>query len=760
MTEIIVTHVNADFDALASMAAAQLLYPEAKLVIPGSCEKNVREYLENIDHELSLYSIRQIDPKKIKRLIIVDTHSSGRVEEFETLIESQPVIHIYDHHPGQDMEITPEVSVIKEQGATITILLDLIREKRLTITPVLATLFLLGIYEETGAFTFPTTTEFDLSTAAYLFSQQADLKTVNRFSAQTLNNDQLDLLADLIKSRRIHFLPNGREIMLLKSSLDKYISDLAVVIHKIMDLARPQAMLAMVWMKDRVYVIGRSRIPEINVSRILLPLGGGGHSSAASATIKEIDLKEVENKIIDCLDNRTSQSYLNIKDLMEERLPYAIQELIKKIAEAADQASYPCFIVGGLVRDILLGKISFDLDVVVEGDGIDFSRLLVKKSGGEVKRFAKFKTAVVSFPNGFKLDVATARTEHYAYPGALPKVKPSSIREDLFRRDFTINALAIQINAAHYGDLIDFFGGRNDLAARLIRVLHPDSFRDDPTRIFRAVRFENRLGFITEAGTEGLMKEAVADGMLEQITNQRIREELIQILSEDQPYSALKKLQDRGILARLHPALSLPDNLVSLFKQIHDILFHFRLIIGEKEIETWLIYFLAMTEDLDYPHIERLVSDLKFTRRQKNKILTARKRSQRIIDLLTVSPQSLTPAFIYRELQLVSTETLILVMARISLLPDKNLSEEAKRRVATYLVHLNRMKVMITGEDLKGMGIPPGPEYTRIKEAVFSARLDGHVLTKADELDYVQTHFGQLRSQKSEARCQKPKDRS
>lgn len=758
--EIIVTHVNADFDSLASMAAAQLLYPEAGLVLPGSCEKNVREYLENIDHGLSLYSIRQIDPKKIKRLIIVDTHSSSRVEEFEALVESQPVIHIYDHHPGQDMEITSEVSVIKERGATITILLDLIKEKGLSITPVLATLFLLGIYEETGDFTFPTTTESDLSTAAYLFSQHADLKTVNRFLAQTLNNDQLELLADLIKSRRIRFLPNGREIMLLKASLDEYISDLAVVIHRIMDLAMPQAMLAIIWMKDRIYVIGRSRVPEINVGQILLPLGGGGHSSAASATIKEMDLKEVENKIIDCLDNRTSQSYLNIKDLMEERLPYAIQELIKKIAEVADQVSYPCFVVGGLVRDILLGKISFDLDVVVEDNGIDFAKFLVKKSCGEVKRFAKFKTAVVSFPNGFKLDVATARTEHYSHPGALPKVKPSSIREDLFRRDFTINALAIQINAAHYGDLIDFFGGRKDLAARLVRVLHPDSFRDDPTRIFRAIRFENRLGFRIEANTESLMRKAVADGMLKQITNQRIRDELIQILSEDQPYPALKKLQDRGILARLHPELSLPDNLVSLFQQIHDILFHFRLIIGEKEIETWLIYFLAMTEGLDYTPIERLISDLKFTRRQKNKILTARKRSQRIVDLLIASPENLTPASIYHELQLVSTEVLILVMARISLLPDENLSEEAKKRVATYLVHLNRMKVMITGEDLKKMGLPPGPEYTRIKEAVFSARLDGKVLTKADELDYVQTHFGHLRSQMSEVRSQKPEDRS
>lgn len=739
--EIIVTHVNADFDSLASLVAARFLYPQAGLVFPGSCEKNVREYLETINHGLSLYSIRQIDLNGIKRVIIVDTNSSDRIEGFDSIFKSQPVIHIYDHHPGHDPKISPEVSVIKDRGATITILLDLIREKGISITPALATLFLLGIYEETGSFTFPTTTEFDLSAAAYLFSQQADLKTVNRFLAQTLSAIQLEVMADLIKSRRIHFLAHGGNVMLLKSFKDEYVSDLAVVIHKIMDMAGPQAVLAMVRMKDRTCVVGRSRVPEIDVGRILLPLGGGGHSSAAAATIKNINLKEVENKIIDSLDNRTEQSYANIKDLMEERLPYAIQELIKKTAETADQASYPCFVVGGLVRDILLGKTSFDLDIVVEGEGIDFARLLAEKVGGEVKKFAKFKTAVVTFPNGFNLDVATARTEHYPHPGALPEVKASSIREDLFRRDFTINALAIQINAAHYGDLIDFFGGREDLAKGLIRALHPDSFRDDPTRIFRAIRFKKRFGFEIEDGTERLMGKALADGMLDRITNQRIREELIQILSEGQPYLALEALQSRGILVRLHPELALSDNFGFLFHQIHDLLFHFRLIIGEEEIEPWLIYFLAMTEDMDFIHTEKFVSDLKFTRRQKNKILTARKRSRQIVELLTASPEDLTPASIYRELQLVSTEALILVLARISLLPDKNLSEEAKKRVATYLVHLNRMKVMISGEDLKQMGLPPGPDYTQIMEALFFARLDGKVLTKADELDYVKTYF-------------------
>jgi tRNA nucleotidyltransferase (CCA-adding enzyme) len=185
----------------------------------------------------------------------------------------------------------------------------------------------------------------------------------------------------------------------------------------------------------------------------------------------------------------------NIANLLTERLPKGIIGILKDLGEIADELDLNAYLVGGLVRDVVLKRENLDVDIVIEGDGIQFARVFAERSGAKVRSYPKFGTAVVVMPDDFKLDIATARIEHYESPAALPEVMLSSLKRDLFRRDFTINTLAVHLNKAHYGTLIDHFGGMRDIKERSIRVLHNLSFVEDPTRILRAIRFEQRFGF-------------------------------------------------------------------------------------------------------------------------------------------------------------------------------------------------------------------------------------------------------------------------
>ena len=169
-------------------------------------------------------------------------------------------------------------------------------------------------------------------------------------------------------------------------------------------------------------------------------------------------------------------------------------QLLQSIGEVADKLDFNAFAVGGFVRDLLMKKTNLDLDIVIEGDGIAFAKALAAHLGGRYRTHERFKTAVVLMPDDFKIDIATARLEYYEYPAAMPMVELSSIKLDLYRRDFTINAMAIQLNQEHFGTLIDFFNSQNDLKQKSIKVLHNLSFVEDPSRIFRAVRFEKRNG--------------------------------------------------------------------------------------------------------------------------------------------------------------------------------------------------------------------------------------------------------------------------
>src|SRR2546426_6873990 len=226
------------------------------------------------------------------------------------------------------------------------------------------------------------------------------------------------------------------------------------------------------------------------------------------------------------------QGHRNLRALVRRRLPAKIFTRLHEIGGLADATSRSAYLVGGLARDLLLGYSNLDMDITVEGDGMISARHRAARYGAGLKVFDRFATALLVFPDGFKLDVAPARRESYARPTALPTVTPSSIKDDLYRRDFTINALAIRLNASHFGELLDFYGGQRDLERKVIRVLHERSFVDDPTRVFRAIRFEQRFGFHIEKHTLTLLRAATASDLVRRLSGPRLRNDVMRLLSD------------------------------------------------------------------------------------------------------------------------------------------------------------------------------------------------------------------------------------
>lgn len=238
----------------------------------------------------------------------------------------------------------------------------------------------------------------------------------------------------------------------------------------------------------------------------------------------------------------------SIKKSLVEKLGDPLVEILEAAGREAESLGFKAFLVGGLVRDLYLGKENTDVDLVIEGDGIEFARNFARSHRAKVRFYERFGTATIVFPAGFKIDVATARVETYDRPAALPTVRPGRIEDDLYRRDFTVNAMAVALSPLTAGEVMDPFGGRADIADKKIRVLHKRSFVDDPTRIFRALRFEGRLGFRLEESTQRLAQEALASGMLERLQDYRIATELTLILQEQNPRPVIQRLESLGVL--------------------------------------------------------------------------------------------------------------------------------------------------------------------------------------------------------------------
>ena len=866
--EIITSHINADFDSLASMVAAKKLYPQAEIVFPGSQEKKLRDFLDAF-HPVTIKRIKDIDLAKVKKLIIVDTKKPDRIGNFAELLAKKRIkVHIYDHHPFHEGDIRGDVEKIETVGATATLFTELLRTKKRHPTPIEATILALGIYEETGNFLFPSTTERDLLAVAYLLKRGANLNIAGNFLRMELSREEFDVLNDLIRSAR-EMVIRGIRVKIAKATLEHYIGDAAHLAHRMMDMEDIDAVVILLNMEGKILLVGRSKAPELDVSAIMREFGGGGHPTAASASIKEASVEVTEDRLVSLLHAGvkpgkvaldvmtrpvvsiqgkmtvkdaeakmtrygvnvlpvlTEDSYTglisrevvekalfhgfgksklndfattdantvvpetpireietlmieqnqrfmpviakggivgaitrtdllrtlyeeflrrrkieeevvtrekqpvgrNLSSWLKEKFPRQIFDLLKLSGEIAEERGFQAYLVGGLVRDLLRGEENLDIDVVIEGDGIAFARSLGGKLNAKVRTHEKFGTAQVSTPE-YKLDVATARTEYYESPAALPKIETSSIKKDLYRRDFTINTLVIKLNPRDFGILTDFFGGQRDLREKTIRVLHNLSFVEDPTRAFRAIRFAERFRFKISKHTENLMKSAIEMELFDRLSGPRLYEELLLAFRETDPVSMLKQLSSFGLLKVVHHALGYDQALEERLKSMQETLAWFDMLFLEEKTDKGILYFMVLFSVLQEPDLKAALERLSPPPRMKTLILLTISSAKRHLHQISGDPVEL-----YTLLHKHKLETVLFFIAM-----SKN--RQKKKMLSYYLTELRHVRTILKGNDLKKMGIEPGPIYTKMLTMLHEEKLRGHLKTRKDEEKFVKSHMG------------------
>lgn len=872
LMEIITSHTNADFDALASMVAAKKLYPGATIVFPGSQEKNMRDFfLESAFYAVEIERLRNVDVKSVTKLIIVDNRNPSRLGKLAEVLNRPGLsVHIYDHHPAFVGDIKGEFEVIEEVGATTTLMIELLRKKELPITPIEATIFALGIYEETGSLTFISTTPRDAEAVAYLISQGAQLNIVSDFISRELSPEQVSVLNGLIEAATRYDI-NGVSVVISATATVQFIPDLANLAHKMREMEGLNVLFLVAQMGDKTHLIARSRVAAVHAGKVLEEFGGGGHATAASAVARDMTSVQAKERLIDILKRhikpapiasdimtapvktipedsslaeageamtrfgvnvlpvlleekyegiitreivqkalshglgsqktgefmttggpiaspempvsrlerimieehqrfmpvldqsgvlvgaitRTDllrslheerlaeistsgeagfRSGRNIGALLRERLPSEIGQVLKLIGEIADDAGFPVFLVGGILRDLFLRVTNLDIDIVVEGDGITFAGMLVKRAGGRMKTHQKFGTAVVVLPGGLKIDIATARLEYYESPAALPTIELSSIKKDLYRRDFTINTLAMRLNQKRFGELIDFFGGLRDIKEKAIRVLHSLSFVEDPTRVLRAIRFEQRFDFRLSKHTQNLIKSAVNMKLFNRLTGERLYAELVLMFSEAEPVKLFRRLKDLDLLQFIHPGLKGAAEPERLFSGIADTLTWFKLLYLDLKVEIGFVYFLGFIDHLKDVEVEEMFERLSVPARTRERARQARRRYRELLYEFYRDP-ALPPSRVYDLLAPLEIEPILLMMAKAK-------QETAKKYISLYLTHLRGVTVSVTGEDLKAAGIPPGPRYRRLLAELLDAKLDEVVRNREEELEFVRKKAG------------------
>ena len=430
----------------------------------------------------------------------------------------------------------------------------------------------------------------------------------------------------------------------------------------------------------------------------------------------------------------------DISALLRQKLSPKVLEIFKTAGEVAARMNARVYVVGGFVRDLLLRVPNLDIDLVVEGDGIAFAREFARQFGARVKEHKKFQTAVVIFPHDFrvdsdmeppfKVDVATARWEYYEYPAAMPTVALSSIKLDLFRRDFTINTLAVRLDPDGFGTLIDFFGGQRDIRDGIIRVLHSLSFIEDPTRVFRAVRFEQRYGFKIGKHTLNLIRNAVNLNIFKRLSGRRLERELRLILREQDPRPAIERCGELDILKFIHPELRLDEAQRRLIDATYDVLAWYRLLYRPEPVRQWMLYLLALLTGLDRDEYVQCIKRLGYSEAMRRILAGQLERGRKALSELEYDPE-ITPGRVCMLLKGIAMEICLHLMA---VSQDKGHST-AGHWISRYITTLQDVKIEITGDDLLEMGIRPGPVYRKIFAEVLRAKLDGDVSNRDEELE-------------------------
>ncbi len=427
-------------------------------------------------------------------------------------------------------------------------------------------------------------------------------------------------------------------------------------------------------------------------------------------------------------------------DKLSAQLPPHARALLDAVCDKATRHGLRAFLVGGTVRDLLLGRPSLDVDIVIEGDAVSLARDIAQATGGGLAKTTEFGTATLTIaldslvgahlqvarnaaakkhaaPSAttFHLDLATARAETYARPGALPKVSPSTIDADLLRRDFTINSMALQLNGAAPGKLLDPTGGTADLRAGLVRVLHDRSFQDDATRILRAVRYESRFGFRLEERTLDLLSRDLS--YIEAISGTRIRHELQRTFAEAEPERPLARLEELGVLRAIHPALAFTPEQAAAFHRLPD---------SAPPLAAWpLLCWTAPAQQLP-----DLIRRLALTRTQATAV-------RAIPSIRDADPQLAAATRPSEVVHLLAPLPLATVCAFAAVAASEPAGEQAQR----FVTHWRTVRPILRGDDIIGLGVPRGPEIAEVLALLTAARLDGEVKSRADEDRFVEAYL-------------------
>jgi tRNA nucleotidyltransferase (CCA-adding enzyme) len=430
----------------------------------------------------------------------------------------------------------------------------------------------------------------------------------------------------------------------------------------------------------------------------------------------------------------------SMRDRLVQSFPTKIFQLVYQLGSLADKQGVALYLVGGVVRDLLLKREILDLDLTVEGDGIAFARVVADRYGAGLAVFERFATARLAFPDGLRMDIATTRRESYAQPAALPDVEPASLNEDLYRRDFTINAMAIQLNAAQFGRLYDPYGGRRDLKARTLRVLHTCSFRDDPTRIFRAIRFEQRFGFRLERTTMRLLAQVASTNLIQQLSGPRLQNEIVLLLAERDPVRAIVRLAQLKLLRFLHRRLCYTKNVRPVVTAVAKALVWWARRFPESVTDRPTVYLMALSSQSSPAVVATMIRRLALSRGQARNLSAGGSRIDRVRKQL-IDRETVRPSQVYRLLADFSNEALVLLLAKQVAIQHNVRLSLLKRHLMAYMKN-RTFKTVLTGGDLQTMGLKPGPQYKTILEGLLDARIDGMITMEAEERAFVQKRIG------------------
>ncbi len=957
--DLVLCHTTADFDALGAAVGLCVLHPGTRIVLTGGCHPTVRDFLALHRDEYPLIERRSVNPQQIRSISIVDASGRDRLGKAAEWLDLPHLseIAVFDHHLQADLDIPATVTQIEAVGATTTLIVEKLQahsDREFRLQPSEATVMALGIHVDTGSLTFDGATARDARALAWLMEQGASLRVIAEYVEPGLSPQLQDLLKEALDNLRSETL-HGYSVAWVLLSTEAFVPGLSSLASRLLDLTETDALLLGNVYKfgendnnrqipespvsNRLTIIGRSRIDNTNLSELFKPLGGGGHASAASLAIRDVDPELTLNQLADALKAQIPHpptarelmsspvrsirpetsvgeahrillryghsglsvvdtgdgvpprklrlagiisrrdidialhhgfSHAPVKGYMTPQLktiapdtllpeiealmvtydigrlpvlengqlvgivtrtdvlrelhqqkgrdrgssaqfshrhqPESVEQLLRSgistelwqllsiAANIAQKRGWQLYIVGGAVRDLLLGtddRLALtDIDLVVDGNcGSDDSGAGVELASELQKLYpdsrldvhGQFQTAALlwnkdSAFGSLWVDIATARTEFYAYPAANPEVEASSIRQDLYRRDFTINALAVRLGVPRSGELLDFFGGLQDLEARQIRVLHANSFIEDPTRIYRAVRFAVRLGFEIESQTEGYIRHAVESGIYYRIQGEngrapaletRLKSELKYILQAPYWKVALQMLGDLQALRCIHPTLDLDRELWRQLRLLDRCLQQRKFGNGFRNGFNGLMLKEATIPDAQFPipdaqfpipnsqfpiinipdwqmRLEVLIAYLAPEYRVKvaaNLQLPADsiKRLQHLEAGKKELANNLPKCDLPSQLVLLLRNYELPVLMAIALQSPRSV----RRQIWEYLTKWANVQPPLNGKDLKALGYKPGPGFKRMLDDLLAATLDGYLGDRTDAISFLAQRYPQ-----------------